>query len=134
MISMQSFLILSMQGSLNRLVSVLLTRPLQSFWKNLLISYMTCIVLWMCLEANPILSSRKYIKTVIFLAKETIRSSTMTAQITTLRLNRRMGIRSTEKVRNTPQIQSSKWDCLWMETVSLLLFHYSLEMQMNRLP
>ena len=134
MISMQSFLILSMQGSLNRLASVLLTRLLQSFWKNLLTSYMTCTVLWTCLETNPILSSRKYIKTVIFLAKGTIRSSTMTAQTTTLRLDRRMVIRSTGKVRNTAQIQSSKWGCSWMGTVSPLLFHYSPEMQMSRLP
>ena len=134
MTSMQSFLILSMQGSLNRPVSVPLTKPLQSFLKNLLTSCMTCTAPWMCLERNPILSSRKYIKTAIFLEKETTRSSIMIVRITTLRLNRKMVTKSTEKVRNIAQIQSSKWECLWMETAFLLLFLYSQEMQMSRLP
>ena len=53
--------------------------------------------------------------------------------ITILRLNRRMVIRSTKKARNIAQILSFKWECLWMETAFLLLFHYFQEIQMNKL-
>lgn len=58
-----------------------------------------------------------------------IRSSTMIVRITILRLNRKTVTRSTEKAKNIAQIQSSKWECSWMEMVFHLLFHYSQETQ-----
>ena len=50
-----------------------------------------------------------------------IRSSTMIVRITILRLNRKTVTRSTEKAKNIAQIQSSKWECSWMEMIFHLL-------------
>ena len=78
----------------------------------------------MCLEMNVILSSQKYIKTVIFSENGMIRFSITTAQTIILKSNRKMGIKNTVNVKNIVQIQSFKWECLWTETESLLPFHY----------
>ena len=56
----------------------------------------------------------------------------MTARIITLKLNKKMEIKNTGKVKNTDQTQSSKWDCLWMEMGFPLLFLFFREMQTSR--
>ena len=87
---------------------------------------------WMYLVRNVILFSLKFTKTPTSLEKEMIRSFIMTARIITLKLNRKMEIKNTGKVKNTDQTQSSKWDCLWMEMGFPLLFLFFREMQTNR--
>lgn len=56
----------------------------------------------------------------------------LTARIITLKLNRKMEIKNTGKVKNTGQTRSSKWDCLWMEMGFPLLFLFFQEMQTSR--
>ena len=78
--------------------------------------------------------SRKFIKTVIFSESETILSCIMTVQTISLRLSRKMGTENTAKAKNTVLTRSSRWGCLWTVMGYLLLFHFSPETQMNRLP
>ena len=56
----------------------------------------------------------------------------MIVRIITLRLNRKMAAKNTEKAKNTDQILLSKWDYLWMGMAFHLLFHSSPETQTNK--
>ena len=69
-----------------------------------------------------------------FLGVEMIRSFIMIVQTTTLKSSRKMETKSMEKAKNTDQIRSFKWVCLWMATASPLLFLPLQEMQTNRHP
>ena len=89
---------------------------------------------WMSLEQNAISFRQNFTKTAISLGQEMIRSFIMIVQTTTLKSSRKMETKSMEKAKNTDQIRSFKWVCLWMATASPLLFLPLQEMQTNRHP
>lgn len=59
---------------------------------------------------------------------------TMIARIITLKSNRKMGVKSTEKAKNIDQIQLYKWVYLQMGMESLWHSTYSPEIKTNRHP
>ena len=85
-------------------------------------------------DLNAILFNQKFIKTAFFLVTEWIGSFIMIAQTTTLKSNRKMEIKNTEKARNTVRIPLFKWDFLQMVTEYLWLSHSFLETKMSRNP
>lgn len=56
----------------------------------------------------------------------------LSVQTTTLKSNRKTTVKNTARVKNTDQIASFKWECLWMVTAFHWHFPFSLEMPMNR--
>ena len=73
-------------------------------------------------------------KNSFFSVTEWIGSFIMIAQTTTLKSNRKMEIKNTEKAKSTVRIPLFKWDSLQMVTEYLWLSHSFLKTKMNRNP
>ena len=73
-------------------------------------------------------------KNSFFLGKRNDKFFIMIAQTTTLKSNRKMEIKNTEKAKSTVRIPLFKWDSLQMVTEYLWLSHSFLETKMSRNP
>ena len=87
-----------------------------------LMNFMMCTELFLFLLLKWILFNQKFIKIAFFSVTEWIGFFIMIAQTTTLKSNRKMVIKNTEKAKNIVRIPLFKWDFLQMVTEYLLAF------------
>lgn len=85
-------------------------------------------------DMNATSSRSRYIRTAASSEKGMIRFFIMTVPTITLKSNRKMGIKSTVRAKNTAQTQSFRWAYLWMETASLWPSLSFPEMRMSKHP